>query len=126
MLGKKVKSVVRSWNSKDKKVIKSEKELSGSGEGELLYEYRVPGLNQEQADKIAEKRLAENTRHEISIEVSAPGDTSIDVRMKLQLSGTGTAFDQSYSIDTIEHAISFDGGYRMNIRGKSKSAKRGK
>ena len=109
---------VRSWNHKTKQAITSKKELEGKGEG-VTYEYRLPNLTQDQADKIAEKRLSENTRHEISIEVEMPGDPTVDARMSLELNGTGTALDQTYAIDSIDHEMSADGGYRMSIRGKS-------
>lgn len=122
-LSRKVKTVVRSWNTKRKEAVRSERDLSGDGSDQpLVYEYRLPGLSQEQADKIAEQRLAENTRHEISIQIDAPGDLAIDPRMKLALSGTGTALDQAYFIDSIEHRLGE--GHRMTVTAKNRSEKR--
>lgn len=123
-LSKQTKVNVRSWNHKQKKAVTSTKSLSGTGDTPVVYDYRLPNLSQEQADKIATQRLDENTRHELSVEVEMPGDPTLDPRMQLVLSGTGTIFDQAYAIDSIDHEISFDSGYRMTVRTKGRNKKR--
>ncbi|MFG1388801.1 phage late control D family protein [Xanthobacter versatilis] len=120
ILTKPVKVSVKSWNHKQKKVISSDKQMSGTGTP-LIYNFNAPGLTQDQADKIAQKRLDENTSHENTLEIEAPGDPSVNARMSVQLTGTNSAFDQSYEIQTVEHSISADGGYTMTISTKAKS-----
>jgi phage protein D len=53
------------------------------------------------------------------VDVTAPGDVNIDPTMALVLSGTGTAFDQSYIIYQITHTFHFEHGYRMNVIAKN-------
>lgn len=119
ILTKPVKVSVKSWNHKQKKVISSDKEVGGSGTP-LIYNFNAPGLTQEQADKIAQKRLDENTSHENTLEIEVPGDPSMNARRSVELSGTNSGFDQSYEAQSVEHNVSADGGYTMTISTKAK------
>lgn len=121
----KTKVNVRSWNTREKKVITASKDGDGDGEA-TVYDYRIPNLSQEQADRIAEKKHGENTRHELGLTVDMPGDAGIPARSKIDLSGTGTARDQMYFTSTISHRIGFDEGWRMTITAKNKAAGKGK
>ena len=112
---KKTKVTVQSWNTKKKKALTGEKEVSGFS-GNQTYKYRIPGLEQDQADDFAKNKLKEHTRHEISVHCEMPGDTSVDPSMKLNLQGN--AFAQSYEIDTVCHRIAMH-GYTMSITAKS-------
>ena len=50
-----------------------------------------------------------------------PGELTLSPRSMLTLSGTGTAFDQSYFIDTIERVLNFETGFTQHIRAKNSS-----
>lgn len=112
---KTLKVLVNGWHTKKKKVISSSKSLNGVG-GTLTYNYRTPGVEQDHADDLALRKLAEHSRHELTLDIHMVGDTSIDIGMGLQL--LGTAFDQTYDIDSIHHQIGQD-GYTMAIRAKA-------
>jgi phage protein D len=118
ILSRPVKTNVRSHNHKEKKLISSQHSKGGSGDA-LVYNYVLPGLKKDQADRICKKRHHENTKHEFAVDVDLPGDETVNVRRSLQLQGTGTAFDQTYEIDGIEHRGSFGEGYRMRIAAKA-------
>lgn len=125
-LAKKSKVKVKSWHAKKKEKVEHEEELPGSSEdGENVYEYRYDGLTRPQAEKIAKKRLRENTRHERTITVNCPGNPNARPRMMANLTGTGTAFDQSYYIDRVTHEVG-EQGYRMTLTSKNTSKKRGR
>lgn len=125
-LAKKTKVKVRSWHTKKKEKVEHEEELPGSTEdGENEYVYRYDGLTRPQAEKIAKKRLRENTRHERTITVNCPGNPNARPRMMANLTGTGTAFDQSYYIDRVTHDVG-EQGYRMTLTSKNTSKKRGR
>ncbi|MGN6536404.1 MAG: phage late control D family protein [Mesorhizobium sp.] len=124
ILGRPVKVSVKSWNHKEKKLYQSDQTEPGSGDT-LIYNYQEPGLTGDQVERISKKRLAENTSHEFGFELEMPGDPTVTPRFMLELSGTGTAFDQQHEIKSVEHRISFDEGYLMTISAKSKSGKRG-
>jgi phage protein D len=123
-LAKTVSVKVTTWQQKQKKSVTSEYQSAGTDSALLQYEYRIPNMTKAQADTAAQNRLNENTSHERSIEVDAPGDVSIDPTMTLQLSGTGTAFDQQYLISEIEHRFTMSEGYRMSISVRNKDKKR--
>jgi phage protein D len=124
ILGRPVTVKVQSWNHKEKKAYSSEKTEPGEGDP-LIYNYNEPSMTGDQVEKLADKRLAENTSHELNFSLDMPGDPSVTPRLDMQLSGTGTAYDQQHEIKTVEHSLSQDGGYRMTVSAKSKSKKRG-
>lgn len=125
VVGRPVNVTVQSWNHKEKKAYSTTKSEPGTGDP-LVYNYTSPGLTGDQTEKLADKRLAENTSHELSFNLDMPGDPTVTPRFAMQLSGTGTAYDQEHEITTIHHSISQGGGYRMTVSAKSKSKKRGK
>ena len=116
-LAKKTKVKVHSWDSKQKKVIEATKEHSGGGSGLNDYVYRHAHLKKGQADQIAEKRLREHTRHELTIDLDMPGSAKIKPRKRLNLSGTGTCYDQAFYIDHANHRIG--DGYRCHVTAKN-------
>lgn len=118
--GKTLKVNVKSWHTKKKKTIEATKTLNGNG-GTLTWNYRQPGLEQDHADDLALKKLTEHSRHELTLDVEMVGDPSIDVGMGLQLQGT--AFDQTFEMDSIHHSLG-QGGHTMRIT--AKSAKQGR
>lgn len=124
ILGRPVHVKVQSWNHKEKKLYQTEKVENGSGDP-LIYNYQEPSMTGDQVDKLATKRLSENTSHELSFELEMPGDPTVTPRFMMQLSGTGTAYDATHQIKTVEHQISQQRGYTMTISAKSKSTKRG-
>jgi phage protein D len=101
-----------SWNTKQKKVISATASVNGIS-GQQIYNYRVAGLQQDQATDLAKKKLAEHIRHELTILAGMAGDVTLDPSMKLQLQGT--AFDGSYTIDSIEHQIGWRHGHMMMV-----------
>ncbi|NTF67979.1 phage late control D family protein [Rhizobium rhizogenes] len=124
IIGRPVNVTVQSWNYKEKKAYQSTKSAPGTGDP-LVYNYQGAGLTGDQAEKLADKRLAENTSHELNFSLDMPGDPTVTPRFTMQLSGTGTAYDQQHEIMSIEHSMSQSGGYRMTISAKAKSKKRG-
>jgi phage protein D len=123
-LGRNVRTKIDSWNHKQKKVIEGSAVEPGSG-GDLNYEYSMPGLVQDQANDIATNRLHQRVKHELGVRVTMPGDPAVTPEYNLQLSGTKSAWDQSYPIEEIQHRISRVDGYVMTITAKSKSSSRG-
>ena len=123
-LGKNIKTSVHTWNHKNQKKYEATYTEAGSGET-LEYHLHHPGLTQEQANKRAKAHSDKATKNEMEIKVEIPGDPSVNARMNLQLTGTGTAWDQIHEIESVEHKISTHGGYVTSIDTKAKSKKRG-
>jgi phage protein D len=125
-LNKGVKQTVRSFHTRKQKNITTTKNPEGSGGGEPLeWIDEIPGLTDAQVEKVAKKRQTEKQRHEMRVEVSLPGDVTIDPRQMLDLHGTDSAWDQRYHIDTINHSWSPVDGYTMRVSGKNKKGGEG-
>jgi phage protein D len=122
---------IRSWNKKFAKGFtvsypsnaKTIKVGSSSvGAGAQIYSKTVPNLTQDQALQYAQNWYQQIVAHEMKIEgLTMPGDNNLDIPSMLQLSGTGTAFDQMYYTDSIQRTLSFEGGYEMTISAKNHS-----
>ncbi len=117
VVSKGAKVTVKSWNHKLKKVITSTKGSKGPE-----YKHHHPGLTQAQADKIAAKKLRENSAHGKSITLDMPGNTGLNARMNISISGTGSIYDDTYEITTVQYRMSFTEGFRMTVSAKSKGS----
>lgn len=126
ILGKPIKHNVHSHNHHRKEVITATA-MSQGGSGEpLVYNHTIDGINQDQAQTIANAKLAEVQAHEITIkEFNIPGDETINARMQFQLTGTGTPLDGTYDTTDISHATSLKEGFRTGLNVKNKKGKGG-
>lgn len=83
------------------------------------YTIRRPNLTQDQAQTLANNTLADLTKHEKTMTVCMEGDPAVSVHRMLTLSGTGTAWDQKYYIQSIERNYEFGGPFDMEISAKN-------
>lgn len=118
--------VVRSWNQKQQKgftVKASASQAKGQRRGgkAQTYEFVRPNLTPEQARKLAQSYVEQITRHERILTASLPGDALLSTRTMVRLVGTNTAYDQMYYPDTVTRRLSFQEGYRMELRAKNHS-----
>ena len=118
---------VQSWNQKQQKsfvvtyhVSQAFKSQRSGGQSQT-YSFVVPNLNRDQALRLAQAKAEEITRHERVLTASLPGDAQLTTRAMVQLVGTNTAWDQNYYPDTVTRTLSFEGGYRMELRAKNHS-----
>lgn len=80
---------------------------------------RKAGRTQQQAENEAKRLQRLSEEKEKYVTVDAPGDLTVRATSSLTLTGTGTAFDQTYQIETVEHRFSVGGGYTMSITAKN-------
>jgi hypothetical protein len=122
-LAKGVSVTVKSWNSLQSKPIVAKTAdpdyKTSPGQGTQDYVFYVPNLTPQGAIDIANQRYADITRHLRTIEFEIPGDTVLTPRNLIVLTGTGTAFDQSYYPDRISCELSQDGGFGMSVTAKN-------
>lgn len=122
-LTKKATVKVKSWDHRTKKMVEGKKTLKSTGQGDkgtgITYEYQAPGLKQDRASRIAEKRLRRATKQERAITLEIPGVDGVTARMGLDLTGTGTAFDQPYDIESVEHRLNEEEGWRLLVSAKA-------
>lgn len=128
-LAKDIEVKVRSWHSQHKEAITVTARGSiKTNAGAVVklgppqtYVFVRPDLTRAQAQAFAQQKLAEISRHERTVAVAMPGDLTTCARDMVQLSGTGTGFDQSYYIDTLERQISLTQGFVQTLTLKNHS-----
>ena len=126
-LAKDVEVTVRSWNQSQEQAFSVTYRSEKQGRSEPLttpsqaYSYAVPNLTREQALKYAQTMAAKVTKHERLISAELPGDSILDCRSLVRLSGTGTDFDQLYYPESVTRRLAFEEGYSMSLRAKNHS-----
>jgi phage protein D len=111
-----VSVTVKSWNSRQQKAF-TETAARGSGHGQNIVVVR-PNLQPSDAQTAAQSLLDEIAGHERFIMFSMPGELTLTARSRVLLSGTGTAFDQPYSVAEIERSLSLHQGFLQHVRAK--------
>ena len=80
-----------------------------------------PGMNPAQTQQHANAKGSQVAQLERDIEFQIAGDPTLTADRAIALSGTGTEFDQSYFVNQIDHRLSVEGGYAMEVRARNKS-----
>lgn len=94
---------------------------TGKKVGPQTYTVDIPNLTAQQALVRAQQLLKEYSQHERLIEVDLPGDELLTFNTPIQLTGTGTSWDQMYFADQITRRMGFQEGYEMILRAKNHS-----
>jgi hypothetical protein len=118
--GKPIKVKVKSFHPGQKKSVAGTYTIGGNG-STVEYGYHLAGHSQDHVDAHAKARCKEIAGHELQLTAQLPGDPSIDVAMALELQGT--AFAQTFEMDSISHQFGMR-GHTMSI--SAKSAKKGR
>lgn len=126
-LARDIEVVVKSWNSRQNDAFVQRARACRSGSAgrsngsPQSYVFVQPNLTPDDALKLAQRRLAELTRHERTIRINMPGELALSPRSIIALEGTGTEFDQAYYIDVIERRLRRVGGLTQRILAKNTS-----
>lgn len=118
---------VASWNQNQEKTFVTTFRISqahGGQKGHVrpqLYSFTIPNLTPDQALKWAKQKAEEITRHERLLTVELPADHLLSTRSVVRLAGTGTSWDQTYRVASVERRMAFEDGYRMSVRLKNHS-----
>ena len=126
-LARDVVVTVRSWNQKQQAAFtvtakrSQTKKTQRRGGTAQTYSYVRANLTREQAERFAEAKAEEITRHERVVSASLPADNALTTRAAVRLVGTGTDWDQVYYPDSVTRRLSMQGGYRMDVRAKNHS-----
>ena len=128
-VGKTITVQVRTWNQKKRAGFtvsypssKGSQILVGKATAPAqLYSYRIPNLTQAQAQTRAQALYNELIRNEMRLNATIPADNVLDILHVMPVSGTGTAFDQTYYPQSINRRLSMDGGYTMTIMARNHS-----
>ena len=129
-LAKDVVVIVRSWNQKLQRSFKVEYRTTSPATGQReegrgtfqTYSFNVPNLTRDQCLSFAKSKAEEITRHERVLTATLPGDSALTTRAMIHLIGLGAGWDMMYYPDTVTRRISFEEGYRMELRAKNHAA----
>ncbi len=116
---------VRSWSSRNGRGFTKTAKASGKGGGKEQPQkiaIQRPNLTEDEAQKLANRILAEESRHERVIRWREPADLALSPRNLVRLEGTGSSWDQTYYVASVQRRLSYDGGFVMSIEAKNHSA----
>ena len=124
-LAQDVSVTMKSWNSRQSSAFVQTATNSanigsrtGGSSAEKKYVFVRPNLTADQALKFVQEKLSELTMHERVVDIIMPGDLSLMAAGQLMVTGTGTEFDQAYSIDLVERRLNLSEGFTQQIRAK--------
>lgn len=128
-VGKTITVTIRSWNQKQRKGFSVSFPSSSAGKinpGKAKspaqpYSYIIPNLTKDQATKRAAAIYNDIIKNEMRVNISIPADSTLDIMHSIPVTGTGTAFDQTYYPESITRRMSFEDGYSMSISAKNHS-----
>jgi hypothetical protein len=80
-----------------------------------------PNLTGSQANQLAQSKLNELLVHERRVTARMAGEMTILPRGQVQLHGTGTAFDQIYTVDEVTRRLGFGCGFTQTVRMRAAS-----
>ncbi len=127
-LARDIEVTVKSWNSRQQNAFTQTARVkrgaaAGVARGPSVQPQRYiivrPNLSPDQALQLAQTLLADISQHERVVTITMPGELAITPRTPIALAGTGTDFDQTYSIAEIERAVSFERGFTQRIRARN-------
>lgn len=130
-VGRGIQVNVRSWNQKQKKGFTAQYPTKARGiqagksspfGGTQIYSYVLANATQEAANQFAQQKYAELIQHEMKLVATMPADNKLHVTDVIQVTGTGTAYDQQYFPDSIVRSMSMSEGYAMTVRAKNHAA----
>jgi hypothetical protein len=126
-LARDIEVVVKSWNSHQNSGFVQRAHAAGGSrsanrkESYQRFVFVQPNLTPDEASKLAQRKLAELTRHERTVRISMPGELTLTARSLIALEGTGTDFDQTYYVDVIERRLHLNEGLREHILARNTS-----
>jgi len=92
---------------------------SKSSEAPQMYAYSIANMTPQKALQHAQAKYREIMQHEMKLSLTLPGNDDLNRNSVIQVSGTGTDYDQAYYPDTITRRFSLDQGYRMEVNAKN-------
>ncbi|MRW88873.1 hypothetical protein GJ699_02625 [Duganella sp. FT80W] len=127
-VAKDLKVVVMSYNPKKNKTFTATATRARAGSGkatpfgeEQVYTFAVANKTQAQVQEIANAKLLELSRHEMNMSARMPADVVLTPRHLIQVTGTGSAFDQNYFASTVTRNYSLAEGFTMTVQGKNQT-----
>ena len=109
-----IEVTVRSWDQRGGEAVVQT--VSGGGNGRSWRHSVVrPNLPPDEAQRIAERTLADLVRHERTVRLTMPGELSITPRRTVELVGTGTNWDRVYAVREVSRHVDVRRGFTQRV-----------
>lgn len=113
-----IEITVKSWGTKSGTAITTTARASGAG---AVWKRGItrPNLPSEDAQKLAERVLADLKRHEWAATATMPGDLALTPRSRVLITGTATPWDREYRISQLTRHLDVRRGFtqRLTLQG---------
>ncbi len=109
---------VRSWGTRAGAAVSHTARREGGG-GVRRHALVRPNLDAVQAQRVAERALADLQCHEWTAQAAMPGELGLSARSRVSLMGTGTAWDRDYAVAELSRHLDARRGFtqRLCLRG---------
>ncbi len=101
---------VRSWGTRAGTVVSAT-----AGAGSRRHGVVRPNLPQDEAQKLAERTLADLRRHEWAAHVVMPGELALTARSRVQVQGAGAGWDQVFAVSEIGRQLDVRRGFSQRL-----------
>ena len=109
-----IEVTVRSWDQQGASAVAQT--VTGGGPGRVWkHQVTRPNLPPDEAQKLAERVLADLVQHEWRVDVTMPGELTISVRGGVTVSGTGTDWDRTYAVSEVSRRIDVRRGFSQRV-----------
>ena len=117
-LAEAVEVTVRSWGTRAGAAVSHTARRGGGGKVRRHALVR-PNLDAVQAQRVAERVLADLQCHEWTAQAAMPGELGLSARSRVSLVGTGTAWDRDYAVAELSRHLDARRGFtqRLCLRG---------
>ena len=118
-LAQAVEVTVRSWGTRAGAAVSHTARRGGEGGGVRRHAVVRPNLDAVQAQRVAERALADLQGHEWTAQAAMPGELGLSARSRVSLVGTGTAWDRDYAVAELSRHLDARRGFtqRLCLRG---------
>ena len=101
---------VRSWGTRAGTAVSAT-----AGAGSRRHGVVRPNLPQDEAQKLAERTLADLQRHEWAAHVVMPGELALTARSRVQVQGAGAGWDQVFAVAEISRQLDVRRGFSQRL-----------
>ncbi len=113
-------AVVQSYPSSPKSIGVGKSSPFGASQ---QYFFTLPaGKKPTEVQAYAKQRYDDIVSHEMKLTMHLPSDDALTIATAIKVSGTGTAFDQTYYPRLITREMSMDEGYNMTVEAQNSSS----
>ena len=105
-----VRVQVRSWGSRAGAAVSA-----SAGSGARVHGVVKPNLQQDEAQRLAERTLADLQRHEWAAEVTMPGELALTARSRVQVQGAGAGWDRVLRVAEISRHLDARRGFTQRV-----------